>query len=186
MSYHPADLAAFLVGALLPALLAGGLVLAVLRLLRPQLPAQRVAPALLAWLFFVCLTIFPLPDPATLSCPVPSAAPQLQPFAWWRIVRRLLTEGGTSGLGTLAGAGMNLMLCALPAALAARAGMPLRWVIGLGAATTLAVETAQLTGFWGLSPCAWRRFDVDDLILNFAGATLGALLGRRLRPQARP
>ncbi len=31
------------------------------------------------------------------------------------------------------------------------------------------IETTQLTGVWGIFPCAYRVFDVDDLIANTSG-----------------
>lgn len=64
-----------------------------------------------------------------------------------------------------------------------------------GLATSLAIELTQLIGVWGLFPCAHRLFDVDDLLLNTAGATLGSLVAlpvvamlrerRRRLPRAR-
>jgi hypothetical protein len=46
----------------------------------------------------------------------------------------------------------------------------------LGLALSLAIETTQLTGVWGLYHCAYRVFDVDDLLVNTTGAFLGVLL----------
>lgn len=46
----------------------------------------------------------------------------------------------------------------------------------LGLAFSLAIETTQLTGVWGLFRCAYREFDVDDLIVNTLGALVGGLL----------
>ncbi len=46
----------------------------------------------------------------------------------------------------------------------------------LGLAVSLLIETTQLTGVWHLYDCAYRLFDVDDLVVN----TLGALVGSRL------
>lgn len=45
-----------------------------------------------------------------------------------------------------------------------------------GFAISLAIEFTQLTGVWGLYHCAYRVFDVDDLILNTTGALLGSLI----------
>jgi glycopeptide antibiotics resistance protein len=45
----------------------------------------------------------------------------------------------------------------------------------------LAVELTQLTGIWGLYPCPYRQFDVDDLILNTTGVVIGFALARVLR-----
>lgn len=46
----------------------------------------------------------------------------------------------------------------------------------LGFAMSLLIETTQGTGVWGLYPCPYRLFDVDDLMVNTAGALLGGLL----------
>ena len=48
--------------------------------------------------------------------------------------------------------------------------------IASGTAVSLLVEHAQLTGFWSVLPCAYRVFDVDDLLANTCGAALGGLV----------
>jgi hypothetical protein len=50
------------------------------------------------------------------------------------------------------------------------------WSVGVGLSVSLLIETTQLTGIWGLYDCAYRYFDVDDLLLNTSGAVLGSLL----------
>lgn len=51
------------------------------------------------------------------------------------------------------------------------------WKAGLIAfATTLFFEITQITGIYGIYNCAYRIFDVDDLILNTSGAVLGFFL----------
>ena len=54
-----------------------------------------------------------------------------------------------------------------------------RWylVIFLGLAISLTIETAQLTGGFGIYPCSYRLFDVDDLLLNTCGGLIGYWLG---------
>ena len=42
----------------------------------------------------------------------------------------------------------------------------------VGFLLSLAIELTQLSGFWGIYPCSYRQFDVDDLLTN----TLGALV----------
>lgn len=44
----------------------------------------------------------------------------------------------------------------------------------IGLAVSLAIESTQGTGVWGLYPCSYRFADVDDLITNTTGAFLGA------------
>ncbi|WP_426625769.1 VanZ family protein [Leifsonia sp. McL0607] len=55
-----------------------------------------------------------------------------------------------------------------------RRGVAAAAIIGFG--VSLLVETTQLTGVWGLLPCAHRFFDVTDLATNTTGAVLGSLL----------
>ncbi len=46
----------------------------------------------------------------------------------------------------------------------------------VGFLVSLFVETTQLTGIWGIYPCAYRLFSTGDLIDNTLGAVLGSLL----------
>lgn len=41
---------------------------------------------------------------------------------------------------------------------------------------SLFIELSQLTGIWGIFPCAYRIFDVDDLMVNTVGGLVGATL----------
>lgn len=66
--------------------------------------------------------------------------------------------------------------------------LPLRFkqVALFAVGLTLVVELTQLTGFWGIFPCAYRQFNIDDLMLNSLGVMSGFLLGRALlRPRRR-
>jgi glycopeptide antibiotics resistance protein len=47
--------------------------------------------------------------------------------------------------------------------------------VGIGAVVSLLIELTQLTGNWGLYPCAYRFFSTSDLITNTVGAGIGAL-----------
>ncbi len=63
-------------------------------------------------------------------------------------------------------------------------GFFVRWVVhrgvllatALGLVLSVAIEVTQLTGVWGLYHCAYRTFDVSDLLTNTLGALLGGLL----------
>lgn len=46
----------------------------------------------------------------------------------------------------------------------------------LGLAVSVAIEVTQLTGVWGWYDCAYRTFDVDDLLTNTLGAVAGGVL----------
>ncbi|HMR47702.1 MAG TPA: VanZ family protein [Arachnia sp.] len=46
---------------------------------------------------------------------------------------------------------------------------------GVAFGLSLFIETTQLTALWGLYPCAYRYFDVGDLMTNTTGAILGSL-----------
>ncbi|WP_166979720.1 VanZ family protein [Paramicrobacterium fandaimingii] len=70
--------------------------------------------------------------------------------------------------------------------------MPLGWFIRhlagrgvvvatlIGFVVSMLIEVTQVTGIWGLYSCAYRVFDVDDLIANTAGALLGSIVGMLL------
>nr|WP_243848680.1 VanZ family protein [Lysinibacter cavernae] len=55
-----------------------------------------------------------------------------------------------------------------------RRGIIVATVGGFGA--SLLIELTQLTGVWGIFPCAYRLFDVDDLMANTLGALIGSLV----------
>lgn len=46
---------------------------------------------------------------------------------------------------------------------------------GVAFGLSLFIETTQLTALWGLYPCAYRYFDVGDLLTNTTGAMLGSV-----------
>jgi len=53
-------------------------------------------------------------------------------------------------------------------------GVVVATTLGLG--ISLLIELTQRTGVWNLYDCAYRLFDVDDLLVNTLGATVGSLL----------
>jgi glycopeptide antibiotics resistance protein len=76
---------------------------------------------------------------------------------------------------------VNLLVCLPIGALLTPHVVRLRSTVLSGFLLSLSVESTQLTGTWGLYPCAYRKFDVDDLILNTLGVALGFVLVRRWR-----
>jgi glycopeptide antibiotics resistance protein len=136
----------------------------------------------IALLGFVLL---PLPSDITALCARGGVRAQTQPFYVVGDVARSRT-----------GTGISAWLRSPPVvpllfniALFVPLGMLVRHLFGRGRSVTVAigfgvsllVECTQLTGNWFLFPCAYRQFNVDDLIANTAGAALGVLLAPVLR-----
>lgn len=132
-------------------------------------------------------TLLPLPDPDSIRC----AGVNLDVFALVDDIRGAVARPGITLTDP---AVLQLLLNVL---LFVPLGFFLR-VLGnrgilvalmVGFALSAFIETTQLTGVWGLYPCAYRVFDVDDLLTNTTGAVLGSLLSlivpRRLRGMAR-
>lgn len=144
----------------------------------------RLLATLFVILFFVFLTRHPFPDPAVLKCPVPKARPNFVPLrfaeAWaWQWRKNDTFAGFLRGAPVLSVA-MNLLVCGLIGAMLARHHIRLRPAALLGLALSLTVELTRISGIWGLYSCAFRKFDVDDLLLNTLGVALGFTVARRL------
>lgn len=120
-------------------------------------------------------TLLPLPDPDDLIC----RAAILEPL---HMVDDLRAAWDGSLLDLLRDP--VFLQVALNVALFVPLGVLLRvryrrglvWASIAGLTISLLIETTQLTGVWGLYDCAYRFFDVDDLVLNTSGAVLGSLL----------
>lgn len=123
-------------------------------------------------------TILPLPDPA-LVC-VDPAEPQLRPGQFLRDFAE--ARAGGTGRAVLAQVLLNVLLF-VPLGMLARhlfrLGLLRTLLLGLGVSAL--IELTQLTGTWGLYPCAYRLMDVDDLIANTVGAGVGVALAPLLR-----
>ncbi|WP_258027884.1 VanZ family protein [Microbacterium testaceum] len=119
-------------------------------------------------------TLIPLPDSEVYRC----AGVNLHPFAFVDEVRAAVAASGRYLTDPV------VLQVALNVLLFAPLGFFLRVLGGrgiliaglVGFATSGIIETTQLTGVWGLFPCAYRVFDVDDLISNTSGALIGSLL----------
>jgi glycopeptide antibiotics resistance protein len=143
--------------------------------------AGRVATTA-AVLCYVCLALavvfLPLPTPQTRPL---AQTIQLVPFQWISEVRAdAVGPGLVHALTTTAFEQMALnVVLFVPLGIFAR----LLWRRGfvgtalLGFACSLLIEITQLTANWGTAPFQYRIFDVDDLITNTGGATLGWIAG---------
>lgn len=149
-------------------------------------PGWRVAPAAFLTLFFIALTQHPFPDPGSLECPVASATPQLQPFDFLDAWRALWARGAPPlewvANRVFAASTMNYLLLAMIGFALSPLALRFRAALAFGVGLTCLVEATQLTGVWGLFPCAYRQFNVDDLILNSLGVISGFLFGRMIFP----
>ncbi len=127
-------------------------------------------------------TLLPLPDIGDYACQ--HAQTRLMAFA--DDIRRAAEQAGYAGLGTPSELLRNraFLQVVLNVVLFLPFGPFVRLIThrgvvvatGLGFAVSLMIEVTQLTGVWGVYPCAYRLFDVDDLLTNTLGALLGAVL----------
>ncbi|MGR3371550.1 MAG: VanZ family protein [Pseudooceanicola nanhaiensis] len=141
--------------------------------------------ALLPVLVFVSSTQLPAPMPGTLVCPVPFTDAEFIPFNSVAHLKMQVEAWGWQVAffedRTFLSLVLNFAACVvIGAALAWHGRLSDRAILFFGAFLTLAVELTQLTGTWGLYACPYRKFDVDDLILNFAGVYAGLALSRRI------
>lgn len=178
------ELLQYLGPALIYAALAATLLWVVLKPLRGP---QAVGDALALWptLFFLVLTQHPLPDAVTLDCSAGGVEPILKPFATFDHLQRLAARGGGFrpwlGDKVVQAAVMNFALCVLIGAALIRFLRHPAAALLSGFALSLTAELSQLTGLFGLYPCAYRYFETDDLILNSLGVLVGFVLWRWLR-----
>ena len=123
-------------------------------------------------------TLLPLPDPAPLQC----AGTNVNPAAFLHDLAGVWRQYGSHPVALITNP--TTMQLALNVLLFVPLGFFVRTLGGRGVlvsgvaglAVSGLVETTQLTGVWGLYRCAYRVFDVDDLLTNTAGALLGSLL----------
>lgn len=143
----------------------------------------------------VAFTLFPLPEVTPDFCAIRQslATPRWQPLS---SIQDVIRENAGRGLPATMYS-RSVLQIVFNIALFVPLGFFLRYRQGLGVTRTLmislagslAIELTQLTGLWGLYPCAYRLFDLDDLIINTAGAGLGWTLAgpaTRLLPDPWP
>ncbi len=127
-------------------------------------------------------TLLPLPDVGDYAC----QHAQTRVMAFADDIRRAAQQAGYAGLGTPGELLRNraFLQVVLNVVLFLPFGVFVRLIThrgvvvatGLGLAVSLLIEVTQLTGVWGVYPCAYRLFDVDDLLTNTLGACLGAVV----------
>ena len=147
-----------------------------------RMRAATAVSAYLAVLYVLglgCFTLYPLPDGASGPGITYGIEPRFNPLGFFDDVAK-------DGLRALPDMVANVVFF-VP--LGFLAGRLLRWglvpALALGFCASLLIETAQLTGLFGVYPFAYRMFDVCDLICNTGGAAAGwglAALAARLLP----
>lgn len=120
-------------------------------------------------------TLLPLPDPDSIRC----VGMITDPTEIVRDLQKAFSEPGNplrhpALLQIVFNVLLFVPLGVFLRVLGAR-GIILALVVGFG--LSLLIETTQLTGVWGLYPCAYRFFDVGDLMTNTTGAVLGSIFG---------
>lgn len=138
---------------------------------RTALWAGFLVYAMALWTY----TLLPMPEPDTIVC----TEPQLTPFQFVSDIRAYETAGALGLIHNPA-----FMQVALNVLLFMPLGFFLRallrrgvlWALLVGCCASLLIEITQVTGVWGIYPCAYRVFDVDDLLANTSGAVLGGVL----------
>ena len=119
-------------------------------------------------------TLLPLPDPDTIRC----AGVNLDLTAFVGDIRGAIARPGRTltdpaVLQLLLNVVLFVPLGFFVRVLGGR-GILTALLVGLG--VSVFIETTQLTGVWGLYPCAYRVFDVDDVLTNTLGALVGSVL----------
>lgn len=132
------------------------------------------AAALVYFFAIWTYTLLPLPSVAELTC----ANSNLNLFEFVNDIRSAIARPGNKLTDpAVLQLGLNVLLF-MPLGFFVRVlsgrGVVTALLIGLG--VSLFIETTQLTGVWGMYPCAYRVFDVDDVMTNTTGAAIGALL----------
>lgn len=137
-------------------------------------------------LYLLCtyfLVILPLPSIEEVK-KLTTPATQLIPFHFIKELSTISFDWGnlSSYINLLQNkifyiAGFNILLT-IPFGIYLRYYFECKWyqVFLFGFLLSLFFEVTQLTGLYGIYPRAYRLFDVDDLILNTAGAMLGFFL----------
>lgn len=143
---------------------------------RGRLSLARLLLWLAALVYFWAIwtyTLLPLPDPDTIRC----VGMVTDPMELLRDIRKAIAASGSTLThpATLQLAFNVLLFIPLGFFLRVLAGGGVVVALLAGFGLSLLVETTQLSGVWGLYPCAYRFFDVGDLMTNTTGAVLGSI-----------
>jgi len=141
--------------------------------------------ALVYALALIGYVVLPLPQITPGFCARGGAGVQLRPLQFVQDIRAGIDGGCARELlrnTALLQVSFNVLLF-VPLGMLARHLFRRRVITAtaLGLGVSIIVECTQLTGDWFLYPCAYRLFDVDDLLANSVGALVGAIIAPVLR-----
>ena len=119
-------------------------------------------------------TLLPLPDPDTIRCVGAITDPM---SVVHDVQKAFAAPGNPLRQPALLQLVFNVLLF-VPLGFFVRvlAGRGILVALAAGFGLSLLVETTQLTGVWGVYPCAYRFFDVGDLMTNTLGAVVGCTI----------
>ena len=144
-------------------------VLVIIARSRSRLGQRAIGYAALACYVTVLWVYALAPAPAVVSCREPN---------WFGFPNVVGVASGPRGLIADPAFQELVLNTALFVPLGVVLGVMLRWRFGVsvlvGLGLSLAVEATQLTGSWGLYPCAYRQFSTEDVLLNTLGTAAGA------------
>lgn len=143
---------------------------------RGALTLGRTVLWLAALIYFWAIwtyTLLPLPDPDAIRC----VGAITDPMSVVTELQRAFASSDPIRHPAFLQLAFNVLLF-IPLGVFVRvlAGRGVLVALGVGFGVSLLVETTQLTGVWGLYPCAYRFFDVGDLMTNTTGAVIGCAL----------
>ncbi|TSB31736.1 VanZ family protein [Streptomyces benahoarensis] len=150
------------------------------------------ALSIFAFVYFavsaLCLVVVPLPSSAVDVCQAfptfknPQWTPGMFVADMWKEAHHQLSFGALILHNSAFWQTVFNLLLLLPLGvfvrLHFRRGLLAATLAGFGA--SLFFELTQFTGLWGIYPCPYRLFAVDDLLANTAGASLGWALAAPL------
>lgn len=129
--------------------------------------AVSVYLAVLYLLSLACFTLYPLPSGTSGPGITYGIAPQFNPLRFVDDLR----YGGSAALFQIVANVVFFIPLGFFCHRVFRRGFVASATIGF--LVSLAIETTQLSGIYGLYPYAYRTFDVNDLMWNTGGAVIG-------------
>lgn len=129
------------------------------------------------------VTQFPVPDDFSRYCTAGfSPDPKYDPMSTPRWIYHILTDRPDVSWFRLLKSNLvvqfslNLFLLAPTLFFLRSVWRHSLWsAIGISALISVAIEFTQLTAVWGLAPCRYRTFDLEDLLANVVSGALGWL-----------